>query len=72
MVVECEKAGMYVTDMPADKRLERVSTLLTPEEVKELDDWQFANRMRNRSDAIRAMMRLAIDAQKPNDAEGKP
>ena len=47
------------------KREIRVAVLLLKAGLKELDDWQFANRMRTRSDAIRAMMRVAIAAKKP-------
>lgn len=42
------------------KRTIRVPLLLTPEEARELDDWQFTNRLRTRSDALREMMRRAI------------
>jgi metal-responsive CopG/Arc/MetJ family transcriptional regulator len=46
--------------MSEEKRTIRVPLLLTPEEAKELDDWQFSNRLRTRSDALREMMRRAI------------
>lgn len=53
---------MYVSNMAGDKpRIERVPLLLTKEEIQELDDWQFTHRMRTRSDAIRKMMRIAIE-----------
>jgi hypothetical protein len=47
--------------MPDEKRTVRVPLLLTAEEVKELDDWQFSNRLRTRSDALREMMRREIE-----------
>ncbi len=47
--------------MSDEKRTIRVPLLLTPEEAKELDDWQFSNRLRTRSDALREMMRRTIE-----------
>ena len=35
--------------------------LLTKEEVVAIDDFRFENRMRNRSDAARALLKLALD-----------
>ena len=35
--------------------------LLTKEEVVAIDDFRFANRMRNRSDAARALLKRALD-----------
>src|SRR5258705_317114 len=38
---------------PDDKRTVRVPLLLTPDEARELDDWQFSNRLRTRRAAQR-------------------
>jgi hypothetical protein len=46
------------------KRTVRVPLLLTQEEAKRLDDWQFANRLRTRSDAIRRLIELGLEAAK--------
>jgi hypothetical protein len=35
--------------------------LLTKEEVVAIDDFRFENRMRNRSDAARALLKRALD-----------
>ena len=35
--------------------------LLTKEEVVAIDDFRFENRMRNRSDGARALLKLALD-----------
>ena len=48
----------------AAKRSVRIPLLLTPDEAEELDEWQFANRLRTRSSALREMMRRAIEAHK--------
>ena len=48
-------------DMSDDsRRTVRVPLLLTPEEAQALDDWQFSNRFRSRSQAIREMMRRTM------------
>jgi hypothetical protein len=52
-------------DSPDDaKRTVRIPLLLTPDEAKTLDDWQFANRLRTRSDAIRRLIELGLEAAK--------
>lgn len=55
-------------DMP-DKV--RVPLLLTPEEAKELDDWQFQHRHRTRTAALKALMRLGYQAT-ATPKKGKP
>jgi hypothetical protein len=54
--------------MADEKRTVRVPLLLTSEEVKELDDWQFSNRLRTRSDALREMMRREIERSRAGAA----
>ena len=62
MFLEQKALSMYVSEMAGDQpRIERVPLLLTKDELQELDDWQFAHRMRTRSDAVRKMMQIAID-----------
>lgn len=45
-------------------RADRLQIMLTPEEIRALDDWRFANRMPSRAAAIRELLRrgLAVDA----------
>jgi hypothetical protein len=57
--------------MTEEKRTIRVPLLLTPEEVRELDDWQFSNRLRTRSDALREMMRREIERGRKKENEQK-
>jgi hypothetical protein len=54
------------------KRTVRVPLLLTTEEAKNLDDWQFANRLRTRSDAIRRLIELGLAAKRPEPEGGSP
>ena len=42
----------------------RVPVLFTPEELQELDDWQFQHRHRTRTAAIKALMRLGYETSK--------
>lgn len=64
MFLACTAHHAYDPRMSDEKRSIRVPLLLTPEEAKELDDWQFTNRLRTRSDALREMMRRTIEASK--------
>jgi hypothetical protein len=50
----------------------RVPLLLSPEEAKELDDWQFTHRHRTRTAALKAMMRIAIDGSQKGSSHGEP
>lgn len=62
MFLERKALNMYASAMAGDKpRTERIPLLLTKDEIRDLDDWQFTHRMRTRSDAIRKMMRIAIE-----------
>jgi hypothetical protein len=58
--------------MTEEKRTVRVPLLLTPEEVRDLDDWQFSNRLRTRSDALREMMRREIERTRKKEGEHMP
>ena len=49
----------------------RLHVLLTPKEAEELDDWQFEHRHRTRTAALKAMMRIAMEAM-PVPAAPKP
>ena len=46
----------------------RVPLLLTPDEARELDDWQFQNRHRTRTAALKALMRLGYEATKVKES----
>jgi Arc/MetJ-type ribon-helix-helix transcriptional regulator len=43
------------------KSAKRLVILVTKEEIASIDDFRFENRMRNRSDAVRALLKLALD-----------
>jgi hypothetical protein len=51
---------------PDAKRTVRFQLVLSDEETELLDGWQFANRIRTRSDALRTLIRLA--PQQPPEA----
>jgi hypothetical protein len=48
--------------MSEDLKTERVQLFMTPEEVRAIDDWSFANRIRGRSEAIRRLCKLGLSA----------
>ena len=53
----------------------RVPLVLSVEELRELDDWRFAHRHPTRTAALKAMMRIAIEAapaSPPRAKEPKP
>ena len=56
-------------DTSADKV--RVPLLLSPQEAKELDDWQFQHRHRTRTAALKALIKLGYEAT-ATPAKGKP
>ena len=46
----------------AERRTERIPLLMAPSEVKALDDWAFANRIRSRGEAIRQLIEAGLKA----------
>lgn len=52
--------------MVEELKSERVTTMMTPTEVKEVDDWSFQNRIRSRGEAIRRLIELGLEAAKKN------
>jgi len=44
-------------------RGERLQIMLTPEELKALDDWRFAKRMPSRASAIRELLKRGLTAE---------
>ena len=48
---------MSMTD---ELKSERVTTMMTPSEVQEVDDWAFANRIRSRGEAIRRLIQSGL------------
>jgi len=44
-------------------RGERLQIMLTPEELKALDDWRFTHRMPSRASAVRELLRRGLAAE---------
>ena len=51
--------------MSDEQKTERVQLLMTPSEVKAVDDWSFENRVRGRSEAIRRLLHAALSQRRP-------
>ena len=51
--------------MADELKSERVQLFMTPTEVGVIDDWSFENRVRGRSEAIRRLIALGLNAGKP-------
>ncbi len=47
---------------PDNPDTHRVPLVLSPRELQELDDWRFAHRHPTRTAALKAMMRIAMEA----------
>jgi hypothetical protein len=50
----------------SEMKTERITTMMTPSEVKVIDDWAFANRIRSRGEAIRRLIEAGLKAAKPS------
>jgi hypothetical protein len=46
--------------MSDELKTERVTTMMTPSEVKAIDDWAFAQRIRSRGEAIRQLIERSL------------
>ena len=51
------------------KKTERIGLVLSEEDLKEIDDWSWDERIRSRSEAIRRLIRLGLDAARKNDPQ---
>jgi hypothetical protein len=49
--------------MAARTREQRLQVRLTPQELSEIDDWRFMQRMPSRAAAIRALLKLGLASQ---------
>jgi hypothetical protein len=57
--------------MTDEMKTERVTTMMSPSEVKSIDDWAFANRIRSRGEAIRQLIGAGLTAKPaPNAKSG--
>jgi len=45
-------------------KTERIQLLMAEAEVRAIDDWSFANRIRSRGEAIRRLVELGLKASK--------
>ena len=55
--------------MTDEQKTERIQLLMTPSEVKAIDDWSFDNRVRNRSEAIRQLLHAALSQSRPKSSK---
>jgi hypothetical protein len=58
--------------VPERNRPERLQIMLTPEELRALDDWRFTRRMPSRASAIRELLRRGLTVEGVTfDTEGR-
>lgn len=46
--------------MSGEKKTAKFQMMMSPSEVKAIDDWKFANRKQSRAEAIRALIQIAL------------
>ncbi len=49
--------------MADEKRDQRIPVMMTAADVKAIDDWSFANRIRSRGEAIRQLIAKGLGAK---------
>jgi Arc/MetJ-type ribon-helix-helix transcriptional regulator len=57
--------------MANELKTERVCIMMTPSEITAIDDWRFSNRVASRSDAIRKLLQLSLDAENATKKQAK-
>jgi metal-responsive CopG/Arc/MetJ family transcriptional regulator len=55
--------------MESKLRSERVTIMMSPGELKTVDDWSFQQRLRSRGEAIRQLIELGLEAAKQRQKE---
>jgi len=53
-----------------EQKTERFNLFMSPSEMKAIDDWAWENRVRSKSEALRQLVRIGIEATK-GSAHGK-
>ncbi len=66
--IRTKTATIGVWQMGDLTRGERMQVMLTPEELKALDDWRFEKRMPSRASAIRELLKRGLAAEGFNTA----
>jgi hypothetical protein len=66
----CLRLAM-VAPIGEELKSERVTTMMTPSEVRAVDDWSFAQRIRSRGEAIRQLIQVGLEAAKRSGAKPK-
>ena len=63
--------GRRLPHMTDEQKTERVQLMMTPSEVKAIDDYSFAGRIRGRSETIRRLVQIGLKASKKDAAHGR-
>jgi hypothetical protein len=62
------EAAMADKPDPHENKTERVHLLMSPSEVKAIDDWGFSNRIRTRAEAVRRLCHIGLALDKQSTA----
>ena len=63
--------GFICSLMSEDLKTVRITQMMSEAEVKAIDDWSFAHRIRSRSEAIRRLIELGLETAKANPPKAK-
>lgn len=59
---------MSDTTNPAEQKTERFNLFMSPSEMKAIDDWAWENRIRSKSEAMRRLMHIGLEASRKEDS----
>ena len=57
--------------MSEELKDQRISVMLTPSELKAIDDWSFEQRIRSRGEAVRRLIKAGMEAVTRPDIAAK-
>lgn len=57
--------------MAEELKDQRISVMLTPSELKAIDDWSFDQRIRSRGEAVRRLVKAGLEAVAMPDGDDK-
>lgn len=55
---------MESSEYRTEQKSERFNMFMSPSELKAIDDWAWENRVRSKSEAVRQLIRLGMEASK--------
>lgn len=63
----CDTLHRVVGMSSSAKKTERVIVLMSPEEVRAIEDWMFANRLKSQAEAVRRLVQRGLRCTEVDD-----